>query len=144
MGRIVAICKSEKKGTVKKRIPEIDLIENFGLEGDAHGGNWHRQVSLLEVSKIDDFNKEGGNVVFGDFGENIVIEGIEVNKLPIGTKLKIGDAILEITQIGKKCHSECEIFYRVGRCIMPVYGTFSKVIKGGHIKENDVVEQIEE
>ncbi|MGL5646446.1 MAG: MOSC domain-containing protein [Clostridium sp.] len=135
MGKVRAICKSEKKGTAKKRIPEINLVEGFGLEGDAHGGNWHRQVSLLNVDKIDDFNKEGGNVVFGDFGENLVIEGIKVNELEIGTQLKVGDAILEITQIGKKCHNECEIFHRVGRCIMPVYGTFSKVIKGGHIKE---------
>lgn len=142
MGRIVAICKSERKGTVKKRIAEGNLVEGFGLEGDAHGGNWHRQISLLEVTKIDDFNKEGGNVVFGDFGENIVIEGIEVDKLPIGTQIKIGEAVLEVTQIGKKCHNECEIFHRVGRCIMPVYGTFAKVIKGGHIKENDFAETI--
>lgn len=142
MGRIVAICKSERKGTAKKRIAEGNLVEEFGLEGDAHGGNWHRQISLLEVTKIDDFNKEGGNVVFGDFGENIVIEGIEVDKLPIGTRIKVGEAILEVTQIGKKCHNECEIFHRVGRCIMPVYGTFAKVIKSGHIKENDLAEKI--
>lgn len=142
MWKIVAICKSEKKGTAKKRIDEINLIENFGLEGDAHGGNWHRQVSLLDFQKINDFNKEGGNVVFGDFGENLVIEGIEVDKLPIGQKLQVGDAILEVTQIGKKCHNECEIFHRVGRCIMPVYGTFARVLKSGHIEEGIDIELI--
>lgn len=141
MGKIKAICKSERKGTAKTEIPNVNLIENFGLEGDAHGGNWHRQVSLLEYKKIEDFNKAGGNVKFGDFGENFVIEGIEVDKLPIGTKLKIGEeAIVEITQIGKKCHNECEIFHRVGKCIMPIHGVFSKVIKPGKVKVDDEVE----
>ncbi|WP_194189909.1 MOSC domain-containing protein [Clostridium chrysemydis] len=141
MGKIKAICKSERKGTAKTEIPSINLIENFGLEGDAHGGNWHRQVSLLEYKKIEDFNKAGGNVKFGDFGENFVIEGIEVDKLPIGTKLKIGEeAIVEITQIGKKCHNECEIFHRVGKCIMPIHGVFSKVLSSGQVKIDDKVE----
>lgn len=143
MGKIKAICKSERKGTAKTEVPSINLIENFGLEGDAHGGNWHRQVSLLELKKIEDFNKAGGKVKFGDFGENFVIEGIEVDSLPIGTKLKIGnEAIVEITQIGKKCHNECEIFHRVGKCIMPIHGVFSKVLSPGKVEVQDKVEII--
>lgn len=140
MGKIVAICKSEKKGTAKKCVEEVNLIDDFGLEGDAHAGKWHRQVSLLELKKIEDFIAQGGNVKFGDFGENIVIEGIEVDKLGIGQRIKINDSILEITQIGKQCHTKCEIFYRVGRCIMPIHGVFAKVIKGGRIKIQDMVQ----
>ncbi|GAA0078629.1 MOSC domain-containing protein [Clostridium sp. CTA-5] len=144
MGKIKAICTSERKGTIKIEVPEIELIEDFGLKGDAHGGKWHRQVSILEYKKIEDFNNAGGNVKFGDFGENFVIEGIEVDKLPVGTKLRIGDeAEVEITQIGKKCHNECEIFHRVGKCIMPIHGVFSKVLKDGNIKLNDSVQIIE-
>lgn len=142
MAKIVAICTSPKKGTAKKQVEEAILIEDFGVKDDAHAGKWHRQVSLLELKKIDDFNKQGGNVKFGDFGENIVIDGIEVDKLNIGQKVKIGETILEITQIGKKCHSECEIFHRVGKCIMPIHGVFTKVLKGGTIRVNDIAELI--
>lgn len=137
MAKVVAICTSPKKGTVKNKVDEAILIDDFGIKDDAHAGKWHRQVSLLELKKIDEFNKQGGNVKFGDFGENIVIDGIEVDKLPIGQKLQVGEAILEITQIGKKCHNECEIFHRVGKCIMPIYGVFSKVLKGGKVTIND-------
>ena len=142
MAKVVAICTSPKKGTVKKKVEEAILIEDFGIKDDAHAGKWHRQVSLLELKKIDEFNRQGGNVKFGDFGENIVIDGIEVDKLPVGQKIKVGEAILEITQIGKKCHNECEIFHRVGKCIMPIYGVFSKVLKGGKVAINDKAELI--
>lgn len=142
MAKIVAICTSPKKGTAKYEVKEALLIEDFGIKDDAHAGKWHRQVSLLELKKIEDFNAEGGNVKFGDFGENIVVDGIEVDKLNIGQKLKIGDVILEITQIGKKCHSECEIFHRVGKCIMPIHGVFTRVLKGGTIRVNDIAELI--
>ena len=142
MSKVAAICTSPKKGTAKYEVEEALLIEDFGIKDDAHAGKWHRQVSLLELKKIEDFNAEGGNVKFGDFGENIVVDGIEVDKLDIGQKLKIGDVILEVTQIGKKCHSECEIFHRVGKCIMPIHGVFSKVLKGGNIKLNDEIELI--
>ena len=142
MAKIVAICTSPKKGTAKKQVEEAILIEDFGVKDDAHAGKWHRQVSLLELKKIDDFNKQGGNVKFGDFGENIVIDGIEVDKLNIGQKVKIGETILEITQIGKKCHSECEIFHRVGKCIMPIHGVFTKVLKGGTIRVKDIAELV--
>jgi MOSC domain-containing protein YiiM len=143
MGRIIAICKSEKKGTAKKQISEVNLIENFGLEGDAHGGNWHRQVSLLDISKIDIFNEKGGNVDYGDFGENLVIEGIDLSKIEIGEKLRVGECELEITQIGKTCHTKCEIFYRVGECIMPKNGIFAKVIKGGKVALGDDIIKIQ-
>lgn len=142
MAKVVAICTSPKKGTVKNKVEEAILIEDFGIKDDAHAGKWHRQVSLLELKKIDEFNKQGGNVKFGDFGENIVIDGIEVDKLPIGQKIQVGEAILEITQIGKQCHNECEIFHRVGKCIMPIHGVFSKVLKGGKVTINDKAELI--
>lgn len=143
MGKIIAICISEKKGTEKFEIEKGNLIENFGLENDAHAGNWHRQISLLDLKEIEEFNRKGGNVKFGDFGENIVIEGIDIKNLAIGSTLKIGESILEITQKGKECHHHCKIYYRVGDCIMPREGVFAKVIKGGEIKKGDQVEIME-
>lgn len=140
MGRIVAICTSVKKGTKKKEVKEIELVEDFGLKGDAHGGNWHRQVSLLAKEEIDSFNKKGGKVVYGDFGENLVTEGIDLASLSVGDKVIIGDALIEITQLGKKCHDKCEIFYSVGECIMPTKGIFGKVVKGGDISLGEKIE----
>ncbi len=137
MSKVIAICKSEKKGTAKQMINEANLIEEFGMEGDAHAGKWHRQVSLLALEKIEDFNEKGGAVNFGDFGENLVISGIELIKLPVGQRLTVGETELEVTQIGKECHSKCEIFYRVGQCIMPTNGVFTRVIKGGKVKVGD-------
>ena len=143
MSKIIAICKSEKKGTAKQMVDEANLVEDFGIEGDAHAGKWHRQVSLLALEKIEDFNAKGGDVNFGDFGENLVISGIELNKLPIGQRILVGETELELTQIGKQCHDKCEIFYRVGQCIMPTNGVFTKVIKGGKVKVGDEVILIE-
>ena len=134
MNKLIAICTSEKKGTAKIMVNEANVIEDFGIEGDAHAGKWHRQVSLLALEKIEDFRLKGANVDFGAFGENLVVEGIELNKLPIGQRIKIGEVDLEVTQIGKKCHDKCAIFYQVGECIMPTNGIFTKVIKGGKIK----------
>ncbi|ATD55125.1 MOSC domain-containing protein [Clostridium chauvoei] len=134
MNKLIAICTSEKKGTAKIMVNEANVIEDFGIEGDAHAGKWHRQVSLLALEKIEDFRLKGANVDFGAFGENLVVEGIELNKLPIGQRIKIGEVELEVTQIGKKCHDKCAIFYQVGECIMPTNGIFTKVIKGGKIK----------
>lgn len=140
MNKVIAICKSDKKGTAKYQIDEVNVIEDFGFEGDAHAGKWHRQVSLLALEKIDDFNAKGANVDFGAFGENLVVSGIELNKLPVGQKLKVGDEVeLEVTQIGKKCHDKCAIFYQVGQCIMPTNGIFTRVLKGGKIKLGDEV-----
>ena len=137
MGKILALCISEKKGTLKTEINEANFIEDFGIETDAHAGKWHRQVSLLEFNKIDEFRKKGANVDFGAFGENIVLEGIELHTLPIGQLIKIGDVLLEVTQIGKKCHDKCQIYYQVGECIMPKNGIFTKVLKGGKVKVGD-------
>lgn len=137
MGRVLGICISEKKGTLKTEISEAKFIEDFGIENDAHAGKWHRQVSLLEFNKIDEFRKKGANVDFGAFGENLVIEGIELHKLPIGKKIKIGEVFLEVTQIGKKCHDKCQIYYQVGECIMPKNGIFTKVLNSGTVKVGD-------
>lgn len=138
-GIVKAICISLKRGTAKKNIHESELIKDFGIKNDAHGGNWHRQVSLISAEKILQFNKSGGNVKDGDFGENLIVEGIDFKSLPVGTLLKCNESVLEISQIGKDCHSHCEIFKRVGDCIMPREGVFAKVIKGGYIKEGDVM-----
>lgn len=140
MGKILAVCISEKKGTQKINIKEGILIENHGLQGDAHAGTWHRQVSLLSNEKITDFIARGGNVEQGDFGENLIVEGIDLAKLPVGTMLQINDDILlEVTQIGKECHSHCAIYHAVGDCIMPREGIFTRVIKGGSVKVGDSI-----
>ena len=137
MGKVLAICISDKKGTLKTQINEAKFIYDFGIENDAHAGKWHRQVSLLEFNKIDEFRRKGGKVDFGAFGENLVVEGIELHKLPIGTKITISDVLLEVTQIGKTCHDKCNIYYQVGECIMPKNGIFTKVLKGGIVKVGD-------
>lgn len=142
MGKIIAICISEKRGTQKVEIPEADIREDWGIEGDAHGGKWHRQVSLLGLEKIEDFRTKCFGIDFGTFGENLVVEGYDLSNMPVGTKFRIGEVILEMTQIGKECHSHCEIFKKVGDCIMPREGVFARVIKGGHIKKGDAVEAI--
>lgn len=142
MGVIRAVCISEKRGTSKKNIHECEVVEGFGLKNDAHGGNWHRQISLLAFEKIEDFKARGGDVVDGDFGENLIVTEIDLKNLPIGTRLKINDVILEVTQIGKECHSHCEIFKKVGDCIMPREGIFTKIICGGYIKEGDKIEVV--
>lgn len=142
MGRVLAVCISEVKGIQKKDIKQVELIENYGLKNDAHAGNWHRQVSLLAYEKIEDFMKRGIELQHGAFGENFVVAGMELTKLPIGTKLKIGEAEIEVTQIGKQCHSKCHIYEIVGDCIMPREGIFAKVLKGGSVKVNDSIEII--
>ena len=133
-GIIKAVCISEKRGTVKKNINEVKVIKDFGLEGDAHAGKWHRQVSFLSADIVDEFNEKGASVIEGDFGENVLVYGIDFKKLPVGTKLICNDVKFEVTQIGKECHSHCEIYKRVGDCIMPREGIFAKVLEGGMIK----------
>jgi MOSC domain-containing protein YiiM len=140
MGKILAICTSEKKGNAKQMINEAEFKVDHGIVGDAHAGNWHRQISLLSFEKIEDFRSRGGEVDFGAFGENVVVEGIDLSKLPVGTKLAIGDILLEVTQIGKVCHDRCHIFYTVGDCIMPREGIFTKVLKGGIVKVGNTIE----
>lgn len=140
MGIVKAICTSEKKGVQKINVHTGNLIENYGIEGDAHAGNWHRQVSLLSYDKVEAFRSKGAPVVDGSFGENILVEGIDFKTLPIGTKFKCNDVVLEMTQIGKECHSGCAIYNVMGDCIMPREGVFAIVLKGGIIKEGDMLE----
>ena len=137
MGIIKAICISEKKGTQKHRVEEAVFVEDYGIENDAHAGKWHRQVSLLSYDKIEDFKKRGADVIDGAFGENLVVEGFDFRNLPVGTIFQCGDVILEMTQIGKQCHSHCEIYKIMGECIMPKEGVFTKVIQGGIIRTGD-------
>ena len=137
MSKVLAICISKHKGTLKNEVREANFIEEFGIEGDAHAGKWHRQVSLLAFEKIDDFRNKGGNVDFGAFGENLVVDGIELHKLPVGQQLQVGEVLLEVTQIGKECHDKCAIYYQVGECIMPKNGIFTRVLKGGKVKVGD-------
>lgn len=141
-GRIAAIAISEKKGTLKTEVEEARLIEDFGIEGDAHAGKWHRQVSLLPLEKIELFREKGGEAEFGAFGENLVTEGADLFSLPIGTGIKIGDVLLSLTQRGKECHDHCEIYKKTGDCIMPREGVFAKVIRGGVIRKGDGFEII--
>ena len=140
MAKIVAVCISEAKGTPKQNIKTCFLKCDWGLENDAHGGNWHRQVSLLSYDKVKKFNLDGANVFHGDFGENLLVEGIDLAALPVGTVLKCGAAVLEVTQIGKECHSKCQIYHKMGDCIMPREGIFAKVLQEGQISVGDAVE----
>lgn len=140
MGKIMAVCISEKRGTQKKNIEKVRLIENFGLEGDAHGGNWHRQVSLLSYEKVRAFEEKGISVEDGAFGENLLVEGFDFKTLPVGTRFRCGDVLLEMAQIGKECHSHCEIYQAVGDCIMPREGVFARVLHGGEIQIGDEME----
>lgn len=142
MGKILAICISDKRGTAKYEIPEAEIKPEWGIVGDAHGGKWHRQISLLSFEKIEDFRARGANVDFGAFGENLVVEGFDLRTLPVGTRFVIGEVELELTQIGKECHSHCAIYHAVGDCIMPREGVFTQVIKGGHIKVGDEITMI--
>ena len=135
MGKIEAICTSEKKGTQKREVLNINLIENFGLENDAHGGNWHRQVSLLCFESVENFKSKGAPVNFGSFGENLIISGLDFKKILPGTILQGDNFELEITQIGKECHSHCHIYHAMGDCIMPREGVFAIVKKGGKIEK---------
>lgn len=148
-GKVIAVNISEKKGVVKTPIQEGNFIEDFGLENDAHAGKWHRQVSLLgkeSIEKMENLLKKYGKAenCLGIFAENITTEGLILYELPVGTKLKIGSTLHEVTQIGKECHHGCEIKKLVGNCIMPVEGIFTKVLKGGVIKAGDDIEVIEE
>lgn len=133
MGKLIAVCISEIRGTQKKEVQSADLKTDWGIEGDAHAGRWHRQVSLLSFEKIKEFREKGAKVDFGAFGENLIVEGFDLRNIPVGTKIQLGEATLELTQIGKECHSHCEIYQAMGDCIMPREGVFAKVVKGGKI-----------
>jgi len=140
-GRIVAVSVSLKKGVKKTNILLGNLIENHGLEKDAHAGDWHRQVSLLAIESIVKIQKKGLDVRPGDFAENITTEGITLYELPVGTRMKLGkEALVEVTQIGKECHDRCAIYKQVGDCVMPREGIFVKVLKGGAIGAADGIQ----
>ena len=138
MGIIQAICISEVRGVQKHAIPEADLTPEWGIVGDAHGGNWHRQVSMLSAEKIEAFRKKVW-VDYGAFGENLVVEGFDFRTLPVTSRFAIGDVVLEMTQIGKECHNDCVIKQQTGECIMPREGVFARVIAGGEIRVGDEV-----
>lgn len=139
MAKILAVNISEKKKTPKITIPEGRLIEDFGLEGDAHAGKWHRQISLLGAESIEKArNGRTDGLCHGVFAENLTTEGIELFTLPIGTRLRVGsEAVLEISQIGKECHDGCAIRQLVGQCVMPREGVFARVVKGGVVRAGD-------
>ena len=140
MGTIKGICISHIRGIQKSEVAEADLKVDWGIVGDAHAGNWHRQVSLLSYEKIQEFKEKGAKIVSGAFGENLIVEGYDLGNLPVGSRFRIGDEVeLEITQIGKECHSHCEIYKAMGDCIMPREGGFAKVIKSGHITLGDTI-----
>ena len=143
MGVIKAVCISEAKGTAKRNIGRCRLIEDWGLENDAHAGNWHRQVSLLSYEAVEAFRSRGAVVADGAFGENLLVSGFDFKALPVGTLFRCGEAVLELTQIGKQCHSECEIFKQVGDCIMPREGVFAVVLRGGTVSAGDELTVVE-
>ena len=145
MGRILAVCRSDAKGTSKEPVGEGLLQEQYGLVGDAHAdSDTHRQVSLLALSSIEKMRHLGLDLNAGDFAENLTVEGIELASLPIGTRLALGQSVLlEVTQIGKECHTGCAIFQQIGKCIMPSEGIFARVIKGGPVKTGDEITVLE-
>jgi MOSC domain-containing protein YiiM len=142
MARVIAVCRSEKKGTSKENVGYGLLRENYGLIDDAHSDyHTHRQVSLLAIESINKMQSMGLNLVPGDFAENLTIEGLDLIALPVGTRLLVGkEVLLEVTQIGKECHTGCAIFKQVGKCIMPKEGIFTRVIQGGAVKEGDPIQ----
>lgn len=144
MGIVKAVCISTAKGTPKTEVPEAELIEDWGLKDDAHAGKWHRQVSLLSYEQIEAFRARGAEVAFGAFGENLVIEGYDFKMLPVGSRFRCGEVLLEMTQIGKECHNGCAIFQKMGDCIMPREGVFCVVKRGGIIRPGDAFTLIQD
>lgn len=143
-GKIVAVCTSPGKGGRKKDVGQGVLVEDFGLQGDGHAGDGHRQISLLAMESIAKMLAKGLDVGPGDFAENFTTEGLDLCSLPIGSRLRLGaEALLEITQIGKVCHTRCEIYYQAGDCVMPREGVFARVLQGGPVANGDVVELLE-
>ncbi|MBT0653457.1 MOSC domain-containing protein [Geomobilimonas luticola] len=138
-GEVVAVCISENKGERKTLVPQVELRVDHGIVGDAHAGDWHRQVSLLAEESIEKMRRLGLSVSAGAFAENITTRGLDLVSLPVGTRLHLGEALVEVTQIGKECHTRCAIYYQAGDCVMPKEGIFAKVLRGGVVKPGDVV-----
>lgn len=144
MGYLKGICISEKRGTQKTEVDSACVKEDWGIEGDAHAGRWHRQVSLLAYEQIEKFREKGADVNFGSFGENLIVEGFDSLKtIPVGSRFQIGEVLLELTQIGKECHTHCKIYQTMGDCIMPREGVFTRVIHGGRICQGDEVKLLD-
>jgi MOSC domain-containing protein YiiM len=143
--KIVSLSTSTKKGTQKATVQEAVLIKEHGVEGDAHAGDWHRQISFLASESIEKVRRQGLDVTFGDFAENIATEGVDWQSVPIGTRLKLGEtALVEITQIGKECHNKCAIYYKAGDCIMPKEGIFARVLEGGILHCGDSIQILDD
>lgn len=139
MPQVLAVCISEKKGTVKHPVPEIQLKIDHGIVGDAHAGNWHRQVSLLADESVELMRQRFPDIPTGAFAENILTRGIALSTLPVGTKLRVGQVLLQVTQIGKECHADCAIRRQVGDCVMPREGIFTRVLEEGSIHPGDEI-----
>ena len=144
MAEVVSVNISEKKGAVKREVPEIHLKLRHGIVGDAHAGDWHRQVSLLAEESIDTLRAALPDLSPGAFAENITTEGIVLKDLSPGTRLRLGETEVEVTQIGKECHSDCEIKQRTGKCVMPTEGIFAVVVKEGTVRKGDEIEIIKD
>lgn len=140
---IVATCISANKGERKTPVDQVELKQEHGIIGDAHAGDWHRQISLLASESIAKMKAMGLDVDSGDFAENLTTQGIDLVNLPIGTRLKVGETLLEVTQIGKECHNRCAIYEQAGDCVMPKEGIFARVIEGGIIKPEDVISRLD-
>ena len=139
MAKVIAVCISEKKGTMKHPVEKIDVRIDHGIIGDAHAGNWHRQISLLADESVEKMREKFPDIPVGAFAENILTSGIVLFELPVGTKLQVGETLLEVTQIGKECHEDCAIRRQVGDCVMPREGIFTKVLKEGTIQAGDEI-----
>lgn len=140
MGKIIAVCTSPEKGMIKHDVGEGLLLEEIGIEGDAHAGFMHRQVSLISIEDIRTMMEKLPDLVPGSFAENLTTEGFDLSVLKIGDRLRVADSVLEVTQIGKECHTRCEVFRKTGDCIMPKKGIFTRVIKGGNVKTGDTIQ----
>lgn len=138
-GEVIAVCVSKSKGERKTPVSAVTLLPDHGIVGDAHAGDWHRQVSLLAMESIEKMQRLGLSVDTGDFAENITTKGLDLPSLPIGTRLILGDVVLEVTQIGKECHNRCAIYYQAGDCVMPKEGIFARVLQPGEVKPGDAV-----
>ena len=144
MGNVIAVCISEKKGVQKKNVGSARFIEDWGIENDAHAGTLDRVLSLLSHDRVEEFRARGAVVDDGAFGENLVVSGFDFKNLPVGTKFRCNDVLLEMTQIGKQCHAHCEIYKVMGDCIMPREGVFARVLHGGTISVGDTLSIVEE
>jgi MOSC domain-containing protein YiiM len=138
-GKIVAVCTSPSKGTVKQDVGSGKLVEGYGIEGDAHGGFAHRQISLIASEDIDIMRAKLPDLGPGSFAENLTTDGFDLSSLAIGDRISVGECVLEVSQIGKECHDKCQVFYRTGECIMPRKGIFCRVLNGGTVKTGDSI-----